>query len=136
MADRLDSGELYAILIERAAARARFIDWTDAHYEYQSLVADIRKWCALFSAIGSAQQARVLIQTTSEQIAVSAFTAALLDGHVPVMLTPNTRGPRLRAIAELTKPALIVIDHALCDGEDWLARYSVVTVGGEDQHAI
>ena len=134
--DRLDCGALYALLLQRAATDAVFIDWTGERYEYRSLVADIHQCCALFDLIELTPASFILIQTANERIAIHGFAAALLDGHVPVMLAPNTAEPRLRAIVDLVKPALIMIDMASCTGREWLSGHSVVAVTDDDRRPI
>jgi long-chain acyl-CoA synthetase len=128
MTERLDSRALHHILEERASARATFIEWAGESYSYRSLVDDVRKCCALFDIRGLAPGGRILILTWNERIAISAFVAALLDGHVPIMLTPETPNSRAKAIAELTKPALVVVDRFSLAGQDWIPPERVIAV--------
>ena len=70
-----------------------------------------------------------MIATETERHAIGAFTAALLDGLVPIMLTPQTPAPRIAAIAALVEPGLVFID-ATRSAEEWCGGYTVLGVTG------
>jgi len=135
MTEHLDSHALQRTVERRAAARATFIEWVDERYSYRSLVDDVQKCCALFDVRGLARGARILILTGNERIAVSIFMAALLDGHVPIMLTPETPGSRVKAIAKLTKPALMVVDRSSLAGQDWIPPERVIAVSAASRRS-
>lgn len=126
MTARLDSKTLFDIVTRHAAEGAPFIDWATGSHSFKALQSDIRKCCGLFSAAGLDPGARILIQTGNERIAVAVFTAALLDGLVPVMLTPETPTARRRGIAELTEPGLVVLDRALCADDPAISSHPYV----------
>lgn len=87
----------------------------------------VRGMLAVFDANDLVQGERVLIMTKNEGAAITAFVAALLDGLVPVMLTPDTPEDRVAAVALTVDPALIVIDEMRM-GEGWIADFSAFTV--------
>lgn len=126
--ERLDSRTLYRNLETRAAAGATFIEWLDERFSYKALVDDVKKCCALFDARGLARGQHILILTANERIAIGVFVAALLDGHVPTMLTPETPAIRAKAIAALTRPALAIVDRSSIAGQDWLPPERFVQV--------
>ena len=129
------SGSLWRVMEARAASNAIFLDWADESYSYRSFAEDVRACCALFHERRVPRGGRIVIQTQKERIATSVFVAALLDGHVPVMLTPETPGPRLRAIVQLTKPDLLIIDRSSCGDDDWLSSCPLVKVSETGQRA-
>lgn len=128
MTKRLNSDLIYRILEKRATVRATFIEWNDERFGYQSLLDDVRKWCGLFDARGLALGTNIVILTGNERIAVSVFIAALLDGYVPIMLSSEMPSVRAKAISELTKPALMVVDQSSIANEDWISPDRVVEV--------
>ena len=67
--------------------------------------------CAFLRNMGLAAGARIIVLLEDEAQASAAFIAALLEGHVPVMLPFGIGTPRLNAIARVIEPALI-IDNA------------------------
>ena len=111
-----------AALYEAIAARgkAEFLVQTETVLRYDQFLRDLHGCCGLFSARGLMPGERVLIVTTDEAVAITAFVAALLDGLVPVMLTPDTPAPRAGAVARKVSPGLIVADAARCN-EGWVA---------------
>lgn len=64
----------------------------------------------LFDAHGVTSGDRVMILTANEELAVVAFTAALLDGVIPVMLTPDTAELRAQAVSRSVEPKLLICD--------------------------
>lgn len=91
----------------------------------------VRKMLAVFDVNGLAPGKRVLILTRNEGAAITAFVSALLDGLVPVMLTPDTAEDRVAAIAVEVDPGLIVIDEVRM-GERWIADFSAFAVTNVD----
>ncbi len=87
----------------------------------------VRGMLAVFDANGLVQGNRVLILTRNEGAAISAFVAALLDGLVPVMLSPDTPEDRVAAVASAVDPGLIVIDETRL-GEGWRCEFPALTV--------
>ena len=77
---------------------------------------------------------RVLILTRNEGAAITAFVAALLDGLVPVMLTPDTPEARVAAVAGSVAPGLIVIDETRL-GEGWRGDLPALKVAAFDAAA-
>jgi acyl-CoA synthetase (AMP-forming)/AMP-acid ligase II/thioesterase domain-containing protein/acyl carrier protein len=83
-----------------------FLSTPQTTLTYRDLGAAIRSELARFDAAGLAPGQRVLICTPDEVAAIIIFTAALLDGLVPVMLAPGTPERRLEAISEAVEPGL------------------------------
>lgn len=73
---------------------------------------------AAFDRHGLRPGDRVLILSAHEGAAIAAFIAALLDGLVPVMLSPDTPAPRAAALAASIAPKLAVMDTAR-QAEPW-----------------
>ncbi len=136
MAEHLDCNALYATLVECAAARAEFIDWEAGCYDYRSVVDDINAWCAVFDAAGLPTATKILIQSSNEKIGICAFMAALLDGHVPVMLAPDTPQLRRQAIADLIKPGLVVLDEQARTANAWRDAQPIVAVTGSGRRSL
>ena len=90
---------------------------------------------AVFDANGLVPGSRVLILTRNEGAAITAFIAALLDGLVPVMLTPDTPGARAAAVAVSVAPGLIVMDRVRL-GEGWVGELPALVVAAFDAPAI
>lgn len=52
----------------------------------------------------------------------------MLDGYVPTVLTSETRAIRAKAVAELTRPALVVVDQSSTAVKDWLPPDRVIQI--------
>lgn len=76
--------------------------------------------CARFDKMGLAAGDRIVICTQDDAAAILAFTAALFDGIVPVMLAADTPAERAAAIAAQVSAQAAVVDHARAE-ETWLA---------------
>lgn len=90
--------------------KADFLVGVKTRMSYGQLVSAVRGWLALFDTRDIHPGDRVVIRTANEAAASSAFIAALLDGIVPVILSPETRAERLRAIVDSVAPKLSVHD--------------------------
>ena len=73
---------------------------------YRDLGLRIRAELARFDAAGLSPGQRLLIRTADEAAAIVLFIAGLLDGLVPVMLTPATPDDRLATISASVDPGL------------------------------
>lgn len=93
-----------------AHPRADFLIGVKARMSYGQLVSAVKGWLALFDARNVHPGDRVVIRTANEAAASSAFIAALLDGIVPVILSPETRADRLHAIVDSVAPTLSLHD--------------------------
>jgi acyl-CoA synthetase (AMP-forming)/AMP-acid ligase II/acyl carrier protein len=116
MSAPFSASQLYVGLAARD--KAEFLVRPGGVLRYDQLLDGIRGCCALFHERGTVEGERVLIVTTDEQAAITTFAAALLDGLVPVMLTPDTAEPRAAALAASVSPRLIVADVSRCT-EAW-----------------
>ena len=89
-----------------------FLVTQEERITYGTLTAFISRILALFDACGLASGDRVVITTGDEPVAIGIFIAALLDGLVPVMLTPTTPADRAAAIRDFVDARLVVADQA------------------------
>lgn len=118
-----------ARLWDRAGAdpRSEFLVTASDRISYGALTGLVRGWLAVFDAKGLTPGRQVMIMTANEGAAISAFIAALLDGLVPVMLTPDTPTTRATTIVESVAPGLIVAD-AVRAAEGWCADVPLLTI--------
>jgi long-chain acyl-CoA synthetase len=103
-----------------AAPKSEFLVTPGDRLTYAALAQVVRGWLGAFDAEGLPPGTPVLILTGNEIAATGAFIAALLDGLVPVMLTPDSPETRAAGIAHSVAPGLIVIDSART-AESWTA---------------
>jgi len=82
-------------------------------FRYGRLSELAGRFCAAFDQSGLLQGDRVLIVTVNEPAAGTAFLAALLDGLIPVMLSPDSKPERFNAICDSVKPGLLIADSEL-----------------------
>lgn len=92
--------------------RSPFMLTADRSFSYGALHREIRRLCEEFDARGIGGNARILIVSGNEFGAAASFIAALLDGHIPVILSHDTAGERANAIFESIKPAMVMTDQA------------------------
>ncbi|MEM7498309.1 MAG: AMP-binding protein [Pseudomonadota bacterium] len=111
-----------------SAGRRPFLVTPDRSLGYADLCRGVTRFCALFDRAGLAPGDRVLIVSDAEHAAATAHIAALLDGIVPVMLTPDSGAPRIAAIAASTEPGLILCDAARA-GEPWASGATTLAEG-------
>lgn len=71
----------------------------------------VRQLCAAFDAAGAREGERVFIRTKDEGCAVSVFVACILDGLVPVMVSPETPNDRAAHVTAITSAKIAVIDQ-------------------------
>lgn len=93
-----------------AAAGSDFLVQSDATFSHGALVQAIRQWLAVFDAENVRPGDRIIVWTRSEAAACSAFLAALLDGVVPVLLTPDTPALRTRALSHSVEAVMVIAD--------------------------
>lgn len=108
MSGYADPRALFTLMAARG--RASFIARHDSTWRYDQLLRTVEGCCGLFDRQGLEPGDRVMILTADEEMAVAFFVSALLDGLVPVMLTPDTPEARAAALADRTSPGLIVVD--------------------------
>ncbi|MEO5597883.1 MAG: AMP-binding protein [Novosphingobium sp.] len=106
------SGVSTRLLWERllAGGKADFLVLPAQTVSYADLADEVRRWLQQFDDLGLSAGDRVLIRTASESAAVSCFIAALLDGLVPVLLTPDTPDPSAQAVLNTVEAACLVAD--------------------------
>ncbi len=87
---------------------------------YSDMLRNVRSFCGSFDACQAKRGDRVLILTSNEEVAISAFLSAMFEGLTPVMLTPDTAADRAASIFSLVEPAVTVIDSQRAS-EEWLS---------------
>ena len=97
-------------------AKREFIRSPLGSFSYGSLADLVMRFCGCFDLEQLARGDRVVIVSANEPAAGSAFLAALLDGRVPVMLSPDSKPDRIRAICRSVEPAILVADQGLAEG--------------------
>lgn len=117
-----------------ASPRAEFLVTLQERITYGDLADMVRGMLSVFDDNGLVPGNRVLILARGEGAAITAFVAALLDGLVPVMLSPDTHEVRVAAVAVSVAPGLIVMDEGLL-GERWMGDLPVLTVAAFDAPA-
>lgn len=110
-----------------ADPRSEFLVTAGERLSYGALAGLVRGWLTVFDAKGLTPGTAVMVITASEGAAISAFIAALLDGLVPVMLTPDTPASRAATIVESVTPGLIVTD-AVRTAEGWCAGAPLLAI--------
>lgn len=78
----------------------------------------VTRFCAAFDQNSITQGSRILIVSANEPVASAAFLAAMLDGLVPVMLSPDSQVDRVNAIRQSVEPALLIADEVFAAGLD------------------
>ena len=93
--------------------RAEFLVGLESRYQYRDLSELILRFVAHFDALALSSGDRILIATQNEFLACSTFIAAMLDGIVPVMMSPDSPPARLVSIADSVSASAIVADSEL-----------------------
>jgi long-chain acyl-CoA synthetase len=95
--------------------RAKFLSIGDSQFSYGDLLERINFLVELFEQRNAQEGDRVLIAMSSDSDAIFAFMAALLDGLVPVMLSPNSKPIKFKSIFEQVEPRLSFVDAQFSD---------------------
>jgi acyl-CoA synthetase (AMP-forming)/AMP-acid ligase II/acyl carrier protein len=90
--------------------RSEFLVGPESRYQYRDLSELIQRLVANFDALALSSGDRILIATQNEFLACSTFIAAMLDGIVPVMMSPDSPPARLASIADSVSASAIVAD--------------------------
>ncbi|MDQ5770967.1 AMP-binding protein [Thiothrix subterranea] len=98
-----------------------FLTMLEYRLNYGDLIELINRLVTLFDEYNILPSSRVIILTHNEGAAIVGFIASLLDGVVPIMLTPDTPHRRVASIVNSTEPALVIIDDSRLD-EDWIKQ--------------
>lgn len=93
-----------------ARGRADFIVAPRKRFSYRALAKQIEHVCGAFDKAGLRAGDRVTIALEDESLASASFLAAMLDGLVPVMLSPDAAAERCAAIAERLEARLVLDD--------------------------
>lgn len=118
----------------RAVARGRadFLVGGVTQLSYADLDRLVRSWCALFDAKKLSTGDRIIIVSADETASITAYLAAILDGVVPVMLTPESAAPKIAAIHASIEPSLTITDVSR-SGEKWASGAHLVPTGSRDE---
>ena len=85
---------------------------------YKNLREVVCRFCAEFDSRSVGQGDRIVIVTANEAVAGAVFLAALLDGKVPVMRSPDSGPARIAAIRDSVEASLTVTDESVADAFD------------------
>ena len=110
--------------------RGDFLVGRDGSGSYRQLISIIETCCGIFDGHGLKFGDRVLIIVKDDFTASASFLAALLDGLVPVMLSPESRLARIEAVARSTEASLLISDDAVDCGHDCPRHVLNATIGG------
>lgn len=87
---------------------APFLITRDSQHSHGDLMALARRYAARFHGLALPAESRVVICLSDELLAIGAFVAALFDGHVPVMLSPQSGRERVSGVCAAVDAALLV----------------------------
>jgi long-chain acyl-CoA synthetase len=90
--------------------RAEFLVDPEARFQYRDLSEMTQRLVAHFDELNLSDGDRILIATRNEFLACSTFIAAMLDGLVPVMLSPDSPPARVASTAGSVSARAIVAD--------------------------
>lgn len=96
-----------------ADAGREFICSPFGSVSYGRLASLVPRFCGAFDQVQAREGDRVLIISDNEPVAGSAFLSSLLDGLVPVMLSPDSKDDRIDAIFASVKPKCVVADQSM-----------------------
>lgn len=99
---------LWDSILQRPSAE--FCVQPDATFSYRDLDGAIRQWLTLFDTHGIGEGERIVIRTIDEQVAITGFMAAILDGVVPVLLSSDTPARRVQSLCATVEARLLVTD--------------------------
>jgi acyl-CoA synthetase (AMP-forming)/AMP-acid ligase II/acyl carrier protein len=123
---RGDCGAIWAGIL--AGGKRPFLIQPDRTWSHAELEQAVRRWLARFDALGLGAGDRVLMCLGDDMLVISCFVAALLDGKVPVNLSPDTPAAKLLALGRAAGARALVHDASVSlpeDGEE-LARIACV----------
>lgn len=112
--------------------RGEFLVLPDERFARSDIAEIVKRLCARFDESALLAGDRIVIRVSDEAAAISVFVAALLDGLVPVMLTPETPPDRAGAVSQQVAAKAAVID-ADKGGEGWLGPLTVLSFQPERQ---
>ena len=104
----MDTAALWAQVVR--GGRRDFLVTPDLRMSFADLGEAIGRWLAWFDAHGILAGDRVLIRTANEAAAITGFIAGLLDGVVPIVVTPDTPDTRLLSLVAVVEPAGLACD--------------------------
>lgn len=91
--------------------RAEFLVDPEARFQYRDLSEMTQRLVAHFDELNLSGGDRILIATRNELLACSTFIAAMLDGLVPVMLSPDSPPARVASTAGSVSARAIAADR-------------------------
>lgn len=121
-----NSAQLYGNLAAKAESKEIFADFHDETVTYCELYYSVRQLAALFREHQAAPREKILILGSNNLQVTLLFLAALLDDLVPIVLSPDSRAPRVQSIISRVKPKLFCIDETFRSAWPWLNDCSAV----------
>ena len=101
--------------------RAEFFVEPDVRYQYRDLSEMTQQLAAHFDELNLSSGDRILIATRNEFLGCSTFIAAMLDGLVPVMLSPDSPPARLASVGSSVSASVIVADSE----SSWMSELGI-----------
>lgn len=111
-----------------------FLITPDYQLRYKDLANLVNRLLGLMDTYKILPASRIIILTQNEGAAVISFIAALLEGIIPVMLTPDTPQRRVAAIVNATEPMLVILDDSR-QHEEWVAQIPTRVIVQTINHA-
>jgi long-chain acyl-CoA synthetase len=115
-----------------ARGQGDFLAGAGTALSYAELEKLVRSWCALFDMRKLTAGDRIVIVSSDEVASITAYLAAILDGIVPVMLTPESAAPKIAGICASIEPSLVVTDSARSE-EDWASGAHLLSKGQREK---
>jgi len=122
----LNTAELYANLEAKAAGNALFADFDTYQLSYTDLHKSIGAITSIFRQHHLARQSPVVVLSSSTIQTTLLFFATLFDDLVPVILSADTRAPRVQSIIDRVAPAMIFADQSFRETWPWLNDYNSI----------
>lgn len=101
--------DIWLTMLSQSSRNA--VIWSGKRASYRYICNCVRVFCRSFDDFQLQLGERVVIQAQNEGLASAAFMAALLDGLVPVMVSPDAGQKRINAIIQ-NVDARVVIDDS------------------------
>ncbi|MEE8575052.1 MAG: AMP-binding protein [Thermodesulfobacteriota bacterium] len=119
---------LYQNIVARGEQKRDFIEFFDNALSYRELLDCVQRLTSFFRSSKLTSGMRIIIMTRRDRHAVMLFTAALLEGLVPVTISADTKSERAEAIIKKSTPGMIFIDDELREQQPWLSEYRTVSI--------
>lgn len=127
-----NSTQLYAQLVARAKEKAAFADFDGQTVSYVELYSAVMQLAGLFRQKGVKHQDTVLVISKDEIQVSLLFLAALFEGIVPVILSSDTREPRVQSIISRVNPKIVFADTNYREEWSWLNELTTLFLKKSD----